>query len=280
MTPLRRRMLEDLRVRNFSPHTTAAYTRYVARFAQHFGRSPGDLGPEHIRQFLVHLIDKEHASHATVTQVVSALRFLYRVTLNKSWVIDNIPRAKRPRRLPVVLSRQEIDTLLDVPTNLKHRALIATAYAAGLRVSELTGLRVGDIDSSRMVIHVRDGKGKKDRYVPLSPVLLDVLRRYWRFARPTTWLFPGRSQDRPIVNRCVTRIVAKAAKAAGIKKRVGSHTLRHSFATHLLDAGVNVRLIQVLLGHRSLSSTAKYAHISPAALNAVTSPLDLPSVSR
>jgi integrase/recombinase XerD len=225
MTPLRRRMLEDLRIRNFSPHTQKAYIRYVARFARHFGCPPDQLGPEHIRTFQVHLADAG-ASFATLTQVASALRFLYRVTLEKDWVVERIPYPKPERRLPVVLSREDVIKFLSSPRNIKHRAILTTCYAAGLRVSEATHLRVTDIDSKRMVIRIQQGKGKKDRMVPLSSTLLDLLREYWRVAQPRDWLFPGKKRSQPITRRSVQRVCVQARKASGLDDNVTAHTLR------------------------------------------------------
>ena len=278
MTPLRRRMIDDLRIRNFSPNTIAGYIGYVARFARHFGRSPADLGPEHVRAFLVHLRDRASAGVSTMTQSVSALRFLYRVTLKRDWAISAIPYPKKERKLPAVLTREEVLEFLDSLGNLKYRAILTTAYASGLRVSEATHLRVTDLDSARMVIHVRQGKGRKDRLVPLSTTLLALLREYWKIARPKTWLFPGgKSSDAPITPRSVGRACAKARAALGWTKHVRPHTLRHSFATHLLEAGTNIRVIQVLLGHRAISSTAIYTHLSTASFQGTKSPLDLPT---
>lgn len=274
MTPLRRRMLDDLRIRNFSPHTQKAYIRYVARFARHFGSSPDQLGPEHIRAFQVYLANAG-ASYATLTQVTSALRFLYRVTLQKDCVVERIPYPKPERHLPVVLSREDVIKLLSSPQNIKHRAILTVCYAAGMRISEATHLRVSDIDSKRMVIRIHQGKGKKDRMVPLSSTLLELLREYWRIARPTDWLFPGKKQSQPITRRSVQRVCERARKAAGLDARVTAHTLRHSFATHLLEAGTNVRTIQLLLGHASLSTTATYTQVATGDLLSTTSPLDL-----
>ncbi len=278
MTPLRRRMLEDLRIRNFSPHTQKAYIRYVARFARHFGCPPDQLGPEHVRTFQVHLADAG-ASFATLTQVVSALRFLYRVTLEKDWVVERIPYPKPESRLPVVLSREDVIKFLSSPRNIKHRAILTTCYAAGLRVSEATHLRVSDIDSKRMVIRIQQGKGKKDRMVPLSPTLLDLLREYWCVAQPRDWLFPGKKRSRPITRRSVQRVCVQARKASGLNDNVTAHTLRHSFATHLLEAGTNVRTIQLLLGHASLSTTATYTRVATGEVLSTRSPLDLPVAS-
>ncbi len=278
MTPLRTRMLEDLRIRNFSPHTQKAYIRYVARFAHHFGRSPEQLGPEHIRTFQVHLANAG-ASYATLTQVASALRFLYRITLQKNWVVERIPYPKPESHLPVVLCREDVLKLLSSPRNIKHRAILTTCYAAGMRVSEATHLRVADLDSKRMVIRIHQGKGKKDRMVPLSPTLLELLREYWRVARPRDWLFPGKKQSQPITRRSVQRVCERARKAAGLDDRVTAHTLRHSFATHLLEAGTNVRTIQLLLGHASLSTTARYTQVAMGEVLSTKSPLDLPVAS-
>lgn len=273
MTPLRRRMLDDLRIRNFSPHTQRAYIRYVARFARHFGRSPDQLGPEHIRAFQVHLANAG-ASYATLTQVASALRFLYRVTLQKDCVVERIPYPKPERHLPSVLSRDDVIKLLGSPRNIKHRAIMTACYAAGMRVSEVTHLRVCDIDSKRMVIRIHQGKGKKDRMVPLSSTLLEVLREYWRVARPRDWLFPGKKPDQPITRRSAQRVCERAREAVGLGGKVSMHTLRHSFATHLLEAGTNVRTIQLLLGHASLSTTATYTHVATGDVLSTTPPLD------
>jgi integrase/recombinase XerD len=274
MTPLRRRMIEDMQLRNFAPGTIAVYVNCVARFARHFGKSPELLGPEDVRAYLLQLIEQRRPSWSYYNQNVQALRFLYKVTLGRDWALEHIACPKQPKRLPVVLSPDEVVRFFAAIDRLKDRALLMTAYAAGLRISEVVALRVKDIDSRRMVIRVRQGKGRKDRYVMLSPRLLDLLRRYWKAARPRTWLFPGREPDRPIGVRTVTRICRRALQAAGLEKRVTVHTLRHSFATHLLEAGTDLRTIQVLLGHSSPRTTALYTHVSPAALRATASPLD------
>ena len=275
MTPLRQRMIEDLRVRNFSPHTEQAYVRYMARFARHFGCPPDRLGPEQIREFQVYLATEKRVSYGVMTQFTSALRFFYRVTMGKNWVIEKIPYPKPQRTLPIILSREKILRFLDSISNIKHRAILTTCYAGGLRVSEVTRLRNKDIDSSRMTIRIRQGKGKKDRLVPLSETLIHLLREYWRIVRPPDWLFPGRFADRPITTRSVQRVFARAREAARIDSKVTVHTLRHSFATHLLEAGTNVRTIQLLLGHASLRTTAVYTHVSVQRLLETTSPLDL-----
>lgn len=275
MTPLRQRMIADMRIRNFSKHTIAAYVRCVSRFAQHFGRSPEHLGAQHIHEFQVHLVDGAKASYGTLNQVVCALRFLYRVTLRKKWLIDEIPAPKKPKRLPTILSRDEIVRVIEGVRNIKHRALLTTCYAGGLRVSELSQLRVTDIDSQRMSIHIREGKGKKDRLVPLSERLLVLLRQYWRHTHPETWLFPGMKPGHPIKPRSIQRICTGVWEAAGSQRHVTPHTLRHSFATHLLDAGVNVRVIQLLLGHSSVRTTQNYTHLSKRDILSAKSPLDL-----
>ncbi|HEX5140107.1 MAG TPA: site-specific integrase [Dehalococcoidia bacterium] len=278
MTPLRQRMLDDLAVRNYSPHTRDAYVRYVARFARHFGRSPEQLGPDQIREYQVHLV-QHGACEGTLVQTVCALRFLYRITLKAPFSIDLIPFPRKHRRLPTVLSRQDVLTFLAAIPNLKHRTILTTAYAAGLRMSEVLHLLVTDIDSRRMTITVRQGKGRKDRVVPLSPVLLTLLREYWRLYTPRHFLFPGATPERPLNRRSVSSICERARRVLP-GRRVTAHTLRHSFATHLLEAGTDVRTIQVLLGHRSLSTTATYTHVSPAQVLATRSPLDLSVAAR
>jgi len=273
MTPLRQRMSEDLRLRNFAPLTQRRYLDAVAKFAQYFGRSPDQLGPEHIRTYQLHLLSQQ-MSYSSLRIVVSALRFFYHVTLDREWAIEEIPYPRQPRTLPVILSLAEVAQFLSAITNLKHRAALMTAYAAGLRVSEVVNLKVTDIDSQRMVIRVQQGKGRKDRYVMLSPQLLLVLRSYWRAVRPKDWLFPGR-HGMHLGVRMVQVACRQAHQASGLAKRVTVHTLRHSFATHLLEAGTDVRTIQLLLGHRSLATTACYTHVATTTVCATPSPLDL-----
>lgn len=274
MTPLRRRMLTDLRVRNYAPSTQKLYVSHVARFAAHFGRSPAELGAEQVRAYQRYLVDEKKVSWSYFNQAVCALRFLYRVTLDRPGMIEHLPFPRKERRLPTVLSTEEVVRFFDAISNLKHRALLLTVYAAGLRVSEVVSLRVADIDSKRMVIHVRQAKGNKDRLVMLSPVLLEALRRYCRLARPHDWLFPGQDPTRPLTTRTVQRVCRKASDAAGLSKRVTVHTLRHSFATHLLESGADLRVIQTLLGHSSLRTTSIYTHVSTQRLKEVRSPLD------
>jgi site-specific recombinase XerD len=268
-------MIEDLRIRNYSPKTQMVYVDHVAWFAKHFGRPPDVLGPKHIRAYQLYLIEEKKASWSFFKISVAALRFLYRVTLGKEWTVEQIPYPKSPRPLPTVLSRQELLKFFGVISNLKHRVLLMTAYGAGLRVSEVTQLRVQDIDSQRMVIRIRPGKGGRNRQALLSPAMLTSLRNYHRAARPTHWLFPGQSPDRPISVATIQTICRHARQAAGIQKKVTVHALRHSFATHLLEAGTDVRTIQVLLGHRSLKTTAIYTHVSNERIRSVCSPLDL-----
>jgi site-specific recombinase XerD len=274
MTPLRQRMREDMQLRHFSLRTQEAYLAAVSRFAQHFGQSPTQLGPDHIRQYHLHLLSR-HASRSALVITVAALRFVYTVTLRRPWSVERLPYPRPQRTLPVVLSRAEVAHFLAAIPRLKHRALLTTVYAAGLRVSEVVALKVSDIDSQRMVIRVRQGKGAKDRYVVLSPRLLPLLRTYWTTCHPTEWLFPGRVPGHPLTTRQVTRICHEVRQQAGLTKAVSAHTLRHSFATHLLEAGTDLRSIQLLLGHRSLTTTARYLHVSPQLGLTVQSPLDL-----
>ena len=274
MTALRQRMIDDLRIRNYSPKTEAVYIRCVARFASHFGQSPDQLGAEQIREYLIHLVETRRASWSAFNQTVNALRFLYRVTLGRGELVPYIPFPRGEKKLPTVLSSEEVGRLLNVLSNPKHRAALMTAYAAGLRVSEVVALKLTDIDADRMLIHVRRAKGAKDRTVMLSVQLLAVLREYARLYHPRTWLFPGGNPGQPLSARSLQKICVHARQAAGISKRVTTHTLRHSFATHLLESGTDLRIIQTLLGHSSLSTTAIYTHVSAHRLQATPSPLD------
>ena len=274
MTPLRQRMIEDMKLRNFAPRTIQSYVTRVARFARHFGRSPDALGRDEVRSYLIHLVEDKHVCWSIYNQTVAGLRFLYEVTLGREGVMVRIACPKQPKKLPVVLSLEEVTRLFAAITGLKHRAILMTTYAAGLRISEVVSLRVDDIDSQRMVIRVRQAKGHRDRYVMLSPRLLALLREYWKVARPTEWLFPGEISGRPLNTSTVYRVCVQAARDAGLGKHVTVHTLRHSFATHLLEAGTDIRTIQVLLGHRNLKTTAVYTHVSPMAVETTRSPLD------
>jgi integrase/recombinase XerD len=275
MTPLRQRMLEDMGIRNLAQATRAQYILCVAVFARHFGRSPDQLGPEHIRTFQVHLIEEKKLAASSLNVYVAALRFLYQVTLQRNWDIRMLPYARRPKRLPVVLSREEVARLLQAVRDLKYRTVLMAMYGAGLRVAEVTRLKVPDIDSGRMVLRVVQGKGHKDRYVTLSPRLLAQLRTYWSEHRPADWLFPNRRNDGPLPIATVQAVCHVARRDAGIAKEVTPHTLRHCFATHLLEAGTDLRTIQVLLGHRSPSTTALYTHVALQDLKNVRCPLDL-----
>jgi integrase/recombinase XerD len=270
-SPLRRRMIEDMTVRNMSPATQRSYIHAVSKFSRYFGRSPDQLGLEDVRGFQVHLVSNA-ISWAALNQTVCALRFFYGVTLGLAEIPDRIAYARKPRTLPVVLSADEVVRFLEAVPSLKTRTALTTAYAAGLRVSEAVGLKLCDIDSQRMVMRVEHGKGGKDRYVMLSAQLLGILRTYWRLARPKDWLFPGR--DGPIDVQVLYSACRSACAAAKLAKRVTVHTLRHSFATHLLENGTDIRIIQVLLGHSNLSSTARYTRVSTGLIAKTESPLD------
>jgi integrase/recombinase XerD len=273
MTPLRQRMLQDMQMRNLSPHTLEAYVRAVARLAAFYKTSPDRLDLEQVRNFLVHLVG-QRVSFSLFNQIRCALVFFYRVTLGRDWDFDRIACQKQHKRLPVVLSQAEMAQFFAAVGRLKYRALFMAVYACGLRVSEVVALRASDIDSQRMVLRVCQGKGKKDRYVMLSPKLLEVLRDYYRVYRPTASLFFGQDKERPLHRRTVLVTCQRIARRAGLTKRVTVHTLRHSFATHLLEAGVDLRTIQALLGHRSLRTTALYTFVSPERVAATPSPLD------
>lgn len=274
MTTLRKQMLEDLQRRNYAESTQLSYIRHVAEFAKLFDRNPADLGPEEVKQFQLHLLQQKKVSWATYIQAMAALRFVYVKTLGQTFMADKIPYPRRPKQLPVVLSQQEITRLLDVARSLKHRALMMVLYGAGLRVSEACQLEPADIDSHRMVIHVRQGKGQKDRDVMLSAVLLDTLRQYWKAERPAPWLFPGKDPAKPLTTKAVFLMVQKTGVRAKLAKAISPHTLRHSFATHLLESGTDLRTIQLLLGHADLSTTVIYLHVSQRHLQNTVSPLD------
>lgn len=273
LSPLRRRMIDDMTIRNLSPATQRSYLHAVAKFSRHFGRAPDTLGLGEVRDFQVHLVAKG-VSWGALNQTVCALRFFYGVTLGEATVPERIPYARTPRKLPVILSADEVVRFLEAVSSLKSRAALTTAYAAGLRASEVAGLMIADIDSARGVIRVRHGKGAKDRDVMLSTQLLGILRAYWRLARPQRFLFPGRDEDRPISPTVLHAACRSAVEAAGLSKRVTLHTLRHSFATHLLENGADIRIIQALLGHANLSSTARYTHVAAHLIRATPSPLD------
>jgi integrase/recombinase XerD len=274
LSPLCQRMVEDMRLRNYSAHTIRAYLHCVADFARHFRTSPEPLGPEQVRTYQLFLVQDQQRSWPTVVQTVCALRFFYRVTLGRPAMLEYIPYPRRPFTLPTLLSQAEVAALLSALPNLKHRAILTTLYAAGLRVSELCQLQITDIDSARMLLRVRQGKGQQDRYVMLSPKLLPLLRQYWQQEKPRPWLFPGHPRTRPMTTKAVYLICRHAGQAAHLAKPIHPPVLRHAFATHLLEAGVDLRRIQLLLGHRSLRSTSRYLHVTPQALQATPSPLD------
>lgn len=274
MTELRRRMIEELQLRNYAPNTITVYIRCVAQFAQHFRLSPDRLGLEHIRQYQLFLVRQKKVSWALFNQTVCALRFLYRHILHRDWMIEYIPYPRREDKLPVVLSPAEVAAVFEATHNLKHRTILMTIYAAGLRVSEVTHLRLSDIDSPRQVIRIRQGKGHKDRQVMLSPKLLEALRIYWKSYRPKVWLFPGESPERPLSSETVWRVCHQAGEAAHLSKPISPHTLRHCFATHLLEDTIDLRRIQVLLGHRHLKTTSRYLHVSNLAVRTTVSPLE------
>ena len=277
MTILRQRMIEDMQVRNLSSSTRDTYLLQVSLFARHFRKSPALLGPEELRSYQVYLTTDKKLSPSSIHIAVAALRFLYKITLKKQWSLEEaLPAPKMPDRLPSVLSRDEVGHFLGCVESLKHRAILTICYAAGLRISEAVHLKTGDIDSQRMVIRVAQGKGHKDRYVMLSPKLLDTLRDYWRIVRPKEWLFPG-YLDQPITRHAVGVACREAQRRSGLSKPITPHSLRYAFAVHLLEAGTDVRTIQLLLGHRGLATTAKYLRIAASKVCAATSPLDLPA---
>ena len=276
MTPLRQRMIEDMQLRHLSPHTQRAYLTHVARFAQLFHRSPELLGPPEIRAYQLYLTRGRQFSPSSIGVANAALRFLYKVTLKREWNLDDVipTGGRQPRTLPVVPSPEEVARFLDAVPSLQHRVTLTVCYAAGLRISEAVRLRPTAIDSQRMVIRVEQGKGRKDRYVMLSPKLLDMLRDYWRTARPKQWLFPGDVPGQPI-SACAVEVVCRIVRdQVGIGKPITPHSLRHAFAVHMLESGTDVRTIQLLLGHRSLNTTARYLCLATNKICAATSPFE------
>lgn len=281
MTPLRQRMLEDMRLRNFSPETQRSYIHYIAAFAKYFDRSPEELGVEAIREYQLHLIEDRKLSPESVNCFTAAAQFLYVTTLELPWSKAHFPRQHVPGKLPVVLSPTEVAIFFNHIGIVKLRAVLMICYGSGLRIAEAVSLKVGDIDSSRMVIHVRDGKGAKDRYTLLSVATLELLRTYWRFQRPLDWLFPAIKPHKHISAATVQQVCREAAHLAGFSKRVTPHTLRHSFATHLLENGIDIRVIQSLLGHKRIDTTAHYTAVTHKTVASTASPLDaLPEVRK
>lgn len=273
MSPLRRRMIEDMTIRKFAPKTQHDYLQRVKNFATYLGRSPDTASSEDVRRYQLRLT-ASGVGVPTVNQTVSTLRFLFKVTLGRPDLVERTAFVHEPRKLPVVLSPEEVARLLDAAPGLKYKAALSVAYGAGLRVSEVVALKVSDIDSKRMVIRIEQGKGRKDRYVMLSPHLLELLRAWWKLARPQGWLFPGQNRLNPLTTRQLNRACHAAADKAGIGKPVSMHTLRHSFATHLLEQNIDIRVIQVLLGHAKLDTTALYTRVATKTIQQVMSPLD------
>jgi integrase/recombinase XerD len=279
MTDLRKRMIEELERRNYSNNTKRAYLGAIEDLGRHFDQPADQLGPEQIREYQAYLFRERHLTANTVNQRIGALRFFYTKTLKKNWSVEETPYPRKTLRLPVILSPEEVARLIESATTPFHRTILMTLYGTGVRRAELTHLKISDIDSQRMVIHVQGGKGRKDRDVMLSPNLLDALRQHYRYLRkkPKAWLFPGgngHTADRPIDTKVVWYVCQNAAERAGLKKKLHPHTLRHCFATHLLEAGADLRTIQVLLGHRDLKETTIYLHLSNRHLSATASPLD------
>jgi len=274
MGKLREQMKADLELTGFSPKTQKIYLGQVRNFALYFKKSPEQLGEREIKEYLFYLIKERKASSSAVNQCYSALKFLYERTLNRKWVMERIPRTRRKRRLPIVLDRTEVEALFSVIQNLKHRTILMLIYSSGLRVSEAAHLKISDIDSKRMMLRITQGKGSKDRYTILSSVALEVLRQYWHKYRPKEWLFSGQLSDKPISERSIQKIFEKAKNLVGIKKPATVHTLRHSFATHLLEAGTDLHHIQLLLGHKFPKTTTIYLHVSRKDLTRIVSPLD------
>jgi integrase/recombinase XerD len=276
MTSLRQRMTEDMQLRNLALNTQTSYLQQVSLFARHFNKSPEELGPEEIRAYQVNLTNEKKLAPGSILITVAALRFLYKVSLKREWLFDEIiPAPKKPQKLPVVLSPEEVLEFLRCVRNAKQRTILTTCYATGLRISEVVHLKPTDIDSKRMVIRVEQGKGQKDRYTMLSPQLLQTLRAFWRAGRPKTWLFEGDVPSKPIDRSAVEQACKKARRLSGIRKPITPHSLRHAFSVHLLESGTDVRTIQLLLGHRSLATTARYLRIATIKVCSTSSPLDL-----
>ena len=273
MSPLRRRMIEDMTIRNLSPSTQQSYIYAIVKFSRHFGCSPDQLNLEQVRAYQLHLIHQKR-SWSHINQVACALRFFYGVTLGQTEAFERIVGGQKPDKLPLVLTGEEIARFLQAVSGLRNRTVLATAYAAGLRVSEVVRLKVASIDSRRMLIHIENGKGGRDRYAMLSPRLLEVLRAYWKRVRPGLWLFPGRDPGGHVTIQAIQDACRAARRRARIGKPITVHSLRHSFATHLLERGTDIRIIQVLLGHTDLESTARYAQVATNLIARTVSPFD------
>jgi integrase/recombinase XerD len=274
VTHLRKMMLEELQRRNYAQSTVDAYISAMQELAKYFNRPPDQLGPEQIREFQLHLIRDRKLAPNTVKRQMAAVQFFFVRTLKRPWPRQEFSYPKIPVRLPTILSLEEVTRLIDSAANLSHRAMLMTLYSTGLRRSELVRLKVEDIDSQRMVIHIHQGKRKKDRIVPLSPKLLETLREYWRRAKPQTYLFPGQHGDVPLTTKAVWHACRGAVRRAGIQKRISPHSLRHSYATHLLESGADLHTIQLLLGHADIKDTTVYLHLSQRHLHAAANPLD------
>ena len=275
MTPLRQRMTEDMQLRNLSPDTQRSYLHQISQLARYFKKSPDMLGPPEIRSYQLHLIQEKKLAPSSLLVAVSAIRFLYNVTLQRDWRLEQVvPTCRKPQALPTVMSPDEVSRFLDAVENRKHRMILTVCYAAGLRISEAVKLTPTAIDNKRMVIRVEGGKGRKDRYVMLSPVLLEMLREYWSRVRPKEWLFPGRNPEKPISPLVIDLACRAARRKCDIAKPVTPHSLRHAFAVHLLESGADLRTIQLLLGHRNLSTTARYLRLATSKVCATPSPLD------
>jgi integrase/recombinase XerD len=278
VTQLRKMMLEELQRRNYSQTTVNGYLKIVESFAKYFHRPPDQLGPEQIRAYQVYLINERKLNARTVGHHTAALRFFYCKTLKRAYPIEEVPYPKAPRRLPIILTQEEAVRLIDSASNLFHRAMLMTVYSTGMRRAEMCQLKVEDIDSNRMLVHIRQGKGRRDRDVPLSPKLLETLRQYWLWMKPKTYLFPGTVNglraDKPITPKMLWEACREAAQRAGITKAVRPHLLRHSFATHLLEGGADLPTLQALLGHADLKPTSIYLHLSERHLRAAGTPLD------
>jgi site-specific recombinase XerD len=274
MGKLQEQMKADLLLKGYSPYTQNGYLWRCRTFTKHFMRSPAEMGEQEVRQFLLYLAQDQKADPYVVKAYLSALKFLYRTTLRRPEVVATIPSPKLPKRMPVVLSRQEVLAVFEAIRYIKHRAIIATTYSAGLRISEVCALRKSDIDSTRMRILIH-GKGNKDRYAILSPMILELLRQYCRKVHPKgVWLFPGQNPGRHLTTNCISQIFKRAVKKVGIHKKATMHSLRHSFATHLLENGTDIRFVQALLGHASIRTTARYTHVSNAYIQKIENPWD------